>query len=616
MRRGMTLVEMLVALTVTLILMGTVMTIFGNVGKSVTDSRSSIEMSERVRNARNRIQADVSGVTALTLPPRRPEDNEGYLEYIEGFQRDYWNRYYDVSKLPLPAESDRKPHNYMDSRCGDVDDILMFTAKSKGQPFVGQFPEWGLISNPTDSSFSAAASAALALDPRQNFYLGRRVAVIRSDNGMPYQFRVISVYSGATGDQFTVSPRFTVTPDPNDLFVLLGRTIESDTAEIVYYTMPDDPLDKLPTDPDAKHTYTLYRRVLLVAPNQIAQQVRAAEVNLGSGTQLPENLLPIPANSENWFFQYFDISARPSPDGKCMIPNTLGDLTKRENRYFHQRPEYELGGNPNNGKYWVPGESYTVKNSYFPNPVRLRRLNNFFQETSLTRKDIVGPFLPYIPSPDRDPKKTVVNARFGEDVIMTGVLAFDIRAYDPLAPVRVDNSTGALLTPCDYGWSGGSNSPLTGAFVDLNYDVKSTISPPYAWFSGPMQDYAGFGLFPSLSAPDFPGKFTLPPHYDTWSWHYEQDGIAQNNKTTADTAFNGLDDDINGRNGVVDDQGEADKSNGVDDNGNSVVDEIGELDTVPPYPKPLRGIQIKLRVYEPDSRQVREVTIEQDFLPQ
>ncbi len=34
-----------------------------------------------------------------------------------------------------------------------------------------------------------------------------------------------------------------------------------------------------------------------------------------------------------------------------------------------------------------------------------------------------------------------------------------------------------------------------------------------------------------------------------------------------------------------------------------------------PYPFPLRGVQITLRVYEPDTRQVREVTVVQDFLP-
>ena len=42
----------------------------------------------------------------------------------------------------------------------------------------------------------------------------------------------------------------------------------------------------------------------------------------------------------------------------------------------------------------------------------------------------------------------------------------------------------------------------------------------------------------------------------------------------------------------------------------------GENLTAPPYPIPLRGIQVKIRAFEPDSRQVREVTVVQDFLPQ
>jgi hypothetical protein len=42
----------------------------------------------------------------------------------------------------------------------------------------------------------------------------------------------------------------------------------------------------------------------------------------------------------------------------------------------------------------------------------------------------------------------------------------------------------------------------------------------------------------------------------------------------------------------------------------------GENMTAPPYPIPLRGIQVKIRTFEPDSRQVREVTVIQDFLPQ
>ena len=47
-----------------------------------------------------------------------------------------------------------------------------------------------------------------------------------------------------------------------------------------------------------------------------------------------------------------------------------------------------------------------------------------------------------------------------------------------------------------------------------------------------------------------------------------------------------------------------------------IVDDATESVTAPPYPVQLRGIQVKIRVFEPDSRQIREVTVVQDFLAQ
>ena len=58
----------------------------------------------------------------------------------------------------------------------------------------------------------------------------------------------------------------------------------------------------------------------------------------------------------------------------------------------------------------------------------------------------------------------------------------------------------------------------------------------------------------------------------------------------------------------------ASRRNGFDDNGNG-VDNPTERNTSPPYPVPLRGIQIKIRVYEPTTEQVREVTVTETFLP-
>ena len=79
-----TLIEVLVAMAVTLILMGIVVTIFGAIGTGVSNSRAAMDMSDQLRTAKNRLQTDLAGVTAQMLPPRRPESGEGYFEIVDG----------------------------------------------------------------------------------------------------------------------------------------------------------------------------------------------------------------------------------------------------------------------------------------------------------------------------------------------------------------------------------------------------------------------------------------------------------------------------------------------------------------------------------------------------
>jgi hypothetical protein len=78
--------------------------------------------------------------------------------------------------------------------------------------------------------------------------------------------------------------------------------------------------------------------------------------------------------------------------------------------------------------------------------------------------------------------------------------------------------------------------------------------------------------------------------YDTWSLHYE---------------FNGEDEDGDG----VADEG----TNGVDDNGDDLPDNPPEYETSPPYPVPLKGIEVRIRCYEPTSKQVRQITLRHAF---
>jgi hypothetical protein len=80
--------------------------------------------------------------------------------------------------------------------------------------------------------------------------------------------------------------------------------------------------------------------------------------------------------------------------------------------------------------------------------------------------------------------------------------------------------------------------------------------------------------------------------YDTWTTHYEANGRNEDGDALVDEGTNGLDDD-----------------------GDGTVDDAGELETSPPYPWPLRGIEVRIRCYEPSSRQVRQVTVRHTFVP-
>ena len=115
---------MLVALAITLIMMGAVVTLFGVISESVASSRSAIEMADRLRAARNTIQSDLQGATATMSPPLRPENAEGYLEIIEGQYSD---------KNAGLGEDGHSVRTTDDCCCSATrDDMLMFT--TRGMP--------------------------------------------------------------------------------------------------------------------------------------------------------------------------------------------------------------------------------------------------------------------------------------------------------------------------------------------------------------------------------------------------------------------------------------------------------------------------------------------------
>jgi hypothetical protein len=417
-RSGMTLVEMLVATTMTLIIMGIVAQLFGMLGKSVTGSRSTLDMSGQIRGVAHQLRMDLSGITVDTVPPVAPERDSGYLEIIEG---------------PMTDIS-----SGLGQLTGDCDDVLMFTTRSLAAPFTGRY--W---------------------------------------------------------DGTSVS------------------TIESPSAEVAWFCRRSPTAFQLVP---GTTLYTLYRRQRLVM-----EYVGLAPF-LGNGNSIP--------NTATAALDY-DLSLRR--EGGSLYPNSLGDLTKRENRFLH---------NPG-GAVSAPG---------FP-----------FDISSLVT---AAGFNGHLTGSASDGQ-----ARDGEDVILTNVIAFDVKIYDP----------NALIV-------GGGGS--RGEYVNLGEagGPPATIGTPF-----PSAGTAGFTTA-GVRVTNAPRNGTLGrPTYDTWSTHYETNGLNED----ADAGPPLIDEGVNG----------------TDDNADGVPDDPAERETSPPYPVPLRGIDIAIRCYDAQSRQVRQVTVRHTFVP-
>jgi hypothetical protein len=514
---GYTLVEILVATAITLLLMGAVVQMFGALGQSITDSRSFLEASERLNAAAYRLQMDLKGVTVKMIPPRNPDDGEGYFEYIEGplmlkhitqnpADYDWINNPERILPKPVnsentqPATATTDPS--VDTTVGDFDDILMFTTRSTDSPYIGLF-NYGTTANP--------------------------------------------IYVGNT---------------------------PSDVAEVAWFI----------------RGRTLHRRLLLVSPAMIPN--------------------PLPPADATGFYAYNEISMRI--ENGQYLANSLGDLTRRECRFAHPHSRF-----PFDARLWGQFGLPTV-NECSTIGVGGWTAGNWtaFLPSEPQPNNVIDFWAPGTSPTVAENALAPGGARVADDVILTNVIGFDVKAWDPGAPVLQDASGNRItpgnsryILPGDPRYSADSTISVSfGAYVDLGY---APLYNPGLWNRSPplyppSPLFNGFGNPRSLLT----GSTSHARVYDTWSTNYENvglPGLTYPGQYPAGgfpgRSTNGFDDA-----GALDDLTLEAAANGM-------VDDKNERITSPPYPVPLRGIQVKIRVFEPDSRQIRELTIVQDFLP-
>lgn len=500
---GFTLVELLVASTIALGVMGAVAALFGIFSRTARTSQSILDMTSRMRSAATALRQDLSGATAPTTPPINPGDGLGYFEIIEGPWTDAWD---GTANVAITAAS---------SILGDADDAVLFTTRRLSQPFSGRFG----ISGTTIESQTAEIAwycrpSSRTVDGMTLFTLYRRQLLVLPLIGAAPFLTGSTAFTGTMGTLFLGATPSTLVATTSTPPIEPGRISLSFTTNPRFWPA------------------TMWRDFYAgFGTPEIAFDVSARRIT----EDVNQNGV-LDANEDTNGNGYLD---------NFMVPNSLADLTVRENRFWR----------------------HTLPNglTQFPN------------------RFLTGTNAPAFDGTNRE----------GEDIILTNVISFDVRVFDPSASPQITGST--VVYPGEPGFTAPSPGAFSGCMVDLGRSpvagtLLSNAVAPKSQLSGTASTY------------------------DTWSTFYESNGINEDNDTE-DLNGNGTLDagEDKNNNGVLDNPLIDEGTNGLDDDQDGVPDDSDETETAPPYSIPLRSMEIRIRCYDPISKEIRQVTVRQQL---
>lgn len=614
--RGFTLVEMLIAMAITLLMMAAVARAFAFVGERVRDSRGNVSLSSELRDVTTRLNDELRRCTVSLEPVTgNQSDPNGYFLYYEGPMTDatttIFGRYNDqIEEGSWVAQ---------DSRFGDLDDYLAFTAIAPpGAWFTGQVPAYILDT---------------ALDPAD------------ADNKTPVVLR--SRYAEIV---------YFVNPERDGS----GNIIDADGDRIA---------DRL----------NLYRRVLLIRPDlnsvmgtglrissgsdlfsgmadahqvldiSIRRQLNPDGTPLAGGAVIANSLSDL-AQPHNRFahvrLPWGDIVGGTSPDFSMPIlaleDLPIGGLLLSDN------------GSP---PTYRPPPQNTGTTSVVPASNDEPVITPMKRSGYLNRNFVLS------------------GDRRGEDVIANNCRALDIQIFDPTAAFYL-SSNNLVVGPSDAGYrevlSGptGADTPTLvpgGGFVDLAYPVLAggptrgwkvlTIASSLGATTGPVTpnlepggvDHVNFlrmqsafsGLEFLSSTTEFPettstktytnsllksGRLVISgnqirlfqPAFDTYTSAYERDGYYQDRRFNA-----GL---FRGTMWSRYDTGDADitdlAADGLDTNfarttmptaeqppGQFGTDDVSEQETSAPFLQTPQAIRVTVRLENVGTRQLRQMSV-------
>ncbi len=605
-RDGFTLLEVLVATAVTLLMMVSLAQVFKVIGDSMKQGRAALELNSRLRNVAHRIQLDLNNCTVVPKPGNDAVTGSGYMKIYDGPLTDY-------SYANELASA---------NRFGDVDDIIMFTARAGDDWFTGKVPLFVLQGVAPGSS---AGDTELVTITAQHAEVVIFAEPLVTNELNPDRDPTYLALDAANNYAKLTNPATGAVTDLPSSYRLHYRTllIRPDlnlstgvNAGVLPNTIVSGPIGGV--------------RWLEARPNQLT--FKATTVNL-----------PVPTCDMYMAHQQCDLSMRrvdPAAAPSALAANSLEDLANPASRFAHIQLPF--------------------LNSNFSMPVLALspKLNMTY---TLAEPGIVIDSTSAIADKNNPannqsgflhPAYVLMGDRTGEDVLASDVLAFDVKAFDQSAP-SYELTTGELVTPNDpgYGYALSNSSILpvaTGEFVDVGWGRKAQVhfqAPTYSALlparlvgalSGvvststvePFSEslYKSGLAFQSANIPYPPAASTnlaiFQPSYDTWYARFEGDGNLQVELASPARGVARLNTGVAqalrdtwriAAGAYVIDAG----TDGIDNAGSSTgVDDLSERETSAPFPVDLRGVKISIRMEDPAARQFNQMSIIKEFVTQ
>ncbi|MEQ1828973.1 MAG: hypothetical protein ABL921_23625 [Pirellula sp.] len=432
-RFGLTIIEVMIATTITLLMMLALAQGFKAMSDTVSEGRSKLTLNDELRSLSALLRSDLEGRTTNSESPQSYLTSEGYFKYYDGPLSDSSATLFNYT----PALDSTVEQRLTASRWGDVDDILMFTAKAKpGQVFRGKIPLALMLIDKINDQ--AAMGANWAPDANNTPGFAGWEAAWRTDVTISSEYAEIVWFMMPLNENNSIDPN---TPDNMVMDVAPGAD------HVGYDTGAEDGIP----DPDGMpDRIALCRRVLLIRPDLdiTPTPVMYSSGIVAAGTATGDFLTMQPRQPNasapitfrfmmQYPYQRCDLSLRPhlvtSPSGSVVSikTNSVEELQLPENRFAHYTFPIAPNGTPIGTTLPLLALSseanalqyLALTNPSFSNiglnPSSATLYDRGFLPSCFMRTKVVGPA-----------GGPFTNPPLLEEIVVSNVVAFDAKGYD------------------------------------------------------------------------------------------------------------------------------------------------------------------------------------------